>query len=254
MKEPPEARDKGAPDHEMGFFDHLDELRRRILLMLYGIVACMLATFYFGRELREFLLKPIADQLPKGSGAMITIGVIDPLLVDLKVSFVAAFFLASPWVFYQVWRFVAPGLYPSERKLVIPFVLIASVFFVLGGVFAYTLALPAMFRFAVEYMSGSVTPMLDIRENIGLVTFMLLAFGAIFETPVIVWLLTWIGVVTPEFLASTRRYAVFACFVLSALVTPTPDAVTATIVALPMIVLYEMGIQGSRLIHRTRRR
>ena len=229
---------------------HLIELRDRLLRSVYGIgLAFLVLVFYPGpAHLYDFLAMPLVHSLPEGS-RMIAVGVVSPFLVPIKVTVLAALALSLPWILYQVWAFVAPGLYRHERRLVLPLVAASTVLFYTGAAFCYFVvfgqAFPAIQRMAP--ISVAVSP--DIEVYLDFVITMFLAFGVAFEVPIVVIILARMGVVSVQQLKSFRTYFVVAAAAVAGLVTP-PDPVSMIALLLPMCLLYEVGIWSAQLFIR----
>jgi sec-independent protein translocase protein TatC len=230
-----------APVEET-FISHLVELRNRIVKALLGVAAVGILLFIWpgAREIYDFIASPMVESLPKGS-QLIATGVISPFLVPMKVTLVLAFIIALPWVFYQVWAFIAPGLYQHEKRLVLPLVMSSSLLFVAGVAFCYFFVFKRVFHFISEFAPSSIAVMPDIENYLDFVMSMCLAFGATFEVPVVVVILVRMGIVTVEKLKEWRAYAVVGAFVIAAIVTP-PDVVSQLALAIPMCILYELGL------------
>ena len=223
----------------MGFLEHLDELRRRLIYSVYAIAGCSVVAFWFIGDLNRYMLAYFAGL----AGRLLATQITEGFIFEFKVGLLAAFILASPFVFAQLWFFVAPGLYAREKKVVFPFVLSVTTLFACGVVFAHLIAFPAMIKFFVGNFSNSY---LEIRPSIQLVfSFylkMVLGFGLVFEMPVLVFFLARFGIVSAGFLWGKTRYAILIIFIIAAIVTPTPDPINQTIFALPMIGLYFISI------------
>ena len=232
---------------EQPFIQHLIELRDRLLHSIYGIAAVLVVLlFYPGpSKLYDLLAMPLVKALPQGS-RMIAVGVVSPFLVPIKVTALAAIGLSLPWILYQIWAFVAPGLYKHEKKLVLPLVAASTVLFYLGAAFCYFFvfgqAFPAIQRMAP--VSVAVSP--DIEAYLDFVITMFIAFGVAFEVPIAVVILARMGVVTMAQLKSFRTYFVVGAAAVAGLVTP-PDPVSMVALLLPMILLYEIGIWSAQL-------
>jgi sec-independent protein translocase protein TatC len=233
------------------FLSHLIELRERLVRSLLVFAVACIPAMYFSAELYDVLAYPLMQSLPQGS-RMIATGVITPFLIPMKISFMAAFLLVLPYLLYQAWAFVAPGLYAHEKKLVLPLVLSSTVLFVLGIVFCYFIVFGKVFAFISGFAPKSITVAPDIEAYFNFVLGMFLAFGMAFEVPVVVVVLVLAGIVTVEQLREWRGYVVVAIFVVAAIVTP-PDVVSQFALALPMCLLYEAGIVVAQLIHRRRK-
>lgn len=227
---------------EETFISHLVELRDRLIKASYGIIlACGVLLLWPGpARIYDFLAAPMLASLPAGS-KMIATGVVSPFLVPMKVTLLIAFIIALPWVFYQVWAFVAPGLYAHEKRLVLPLVISSSILFILGVAFCYFFVFGRVFHFIENFSPNSIAVMPDIENYLDFVMSMCLAFGAAFEVPVVVVILVRMGIVSIEKMRSIRRYAIVGAFVISAVVTP-PDAVSQLALAIPMCLLFELGL------------
>jgi sec-independent protein translocase protein TatC len=230
-----------APVEET-FISHLVELRNRIVKALIGVAAVCICLFIWpgAREIYDFIASPMVASLPAGS-RLIATGVISPFLVPMKVTLVLAFIIALPWVFYQVWAFIAPGLYQHEKRLVWPLVMSSSLLFVAGVAFCYFFVFKRVFHFINEFSPSSIAVMPDIENYLDFVMSMCLAFGATFEVPVVVVILVRMGIVSVAKLKEIRAYAVVGAFVIAAIVTP-PDVVSQLALAIPMCLLYELGL------------
>jgi sec-independent protein translocase protein TatC len=227
---------------EETFISHLVELRDRLVKASIGIaIVCGVLLLWPGpARIYDFLAAPMLSALPVGS-KMIATGVIAPFLVPMKVTLLIAFIVSLPWVFYQLWAFVAPGLYAHEKKLVLPLVISSSVLFIAGVAFCYFFVFGRVFHFIGEFAPSSIAVMPDIENYLDFVMSMCLAFGATFEVPVVVVILVRMGLVSVEKLKSVRPYAVVGAFVIAAIVTP-PDVVSQLALAVPMCLLFELGL------------
>lgn len=226
---------------EMSFADHLLELRSRILKSLAALAACAVASFFFWREILSFFTGWPLHLLPDPPKLIYTAPV-DGFMVSIQISVFAGLALAAPLIFYQIWRFVAPGLFRNEIKLVLPTLFFSTLFFLGGMAFAYFLVLPQAFRFLLSYAPAELSPMLSINVFIGFIVKLSAAFGLVFELPVFTFVLVRLGMVTPRFLVKNFRYAVVIIFILAAVLTPTPDAFTQLMMAAPLMVLYGLSI------------
>jgi sec-independent protein translocase protein TatC len=239
-------------ESRMSFFDHLEELRRRLIRGVMAIGAAFALCLVFGEELFELLASPIAKLLPKDSALVFT-SLPDPFFIYLKVSFIGGIFLALPYVLYELWRFIKPGLFDRERKLAVPFVVLAAALFYVGAAFAYFIVFPAAFKFFLSYQTPDLKPMIAIREYVSLVMMLMLAFGAVFETPIIVVFLGLLGLFNSTQLRKGRRYFVVIAFIIGAILTPTPDPLNQTLMAVPMMLLYELGIWFLAILEKKRK-
>lgn len=236
----------------MSFLEHLEELRSRLIKVLAGLGVAFLVALIFAQDLWMLVSAPAAD-------ALASLG-FEPVLAQLtpmdgfttiwvKLPLLAAIFLASPWVLYQIWSFIAPGLYKRERKWAAPFVIVSAGLFVCGGLFAYFVA----FRFGLTFLLGigkdiNVKPVVSIVEYFDLFVNVTLGIGLVFELPILIFFLTLLRIVTPGFLIRNSRYAILIIVVLAAIVTPTPDVINLTIFATPMVLLYFVGVFAGWLL------
>lgn len=241
MAEPSEPAAQPSP-----LIVHLLELRRRVLTGVVAVVVLFCALLPFSNELFVFFAKPLAAQLPAGSHLIAT-SVAAPFLTPFKLAFVSAIFLAAPVIIHQLWRFVAPGLYASEKRLIVPLLCSTVVLFYSGIAFAYWIVFPLVFQFFVTSAPPGVVVMTDIASYLDFALAMFFAFGVAFEVPVFAVLLCWAGVATPAKLAEVRPYVLIGCFVVGAILTP-PDVVSQTLLAVPMYLLYEGGIVMARVL------
>jgi sec-independent protein translocase protein TatC len=233
-------------DVKMPLTAHLEELRWRIIKALGAIVVAFGACYYFAEPIFAFLTQPLLD-INRATGGdavhLIGTGVVEAFFTKLKVCFLAALFLASPWILYQLWLFVAPGLYDQEKRYAKPFVFFGTLFFVTGAAFCYYLVLPVGYRFFVEqYETIRVDPQIRISEYLTFTARMLLAFGVTFEMPVITFFLARVGFVTAGAMLRTARYAVLVIFIVAAVLTPGPDVASQLLMATPLLLLYGVSI------------
>ena len=235
---------------EQPFVSHLIELRDRLIRasVAVGICFAVLAIYPGPGALYDLLAAPLVAQLPKGA-TLIATNVISPFVVPLKITLMAAFLLALPVVLYQVWAFVAPGLYRHEKKLVLPLVVSSTLLFCIGIAFCYFFVFGQVFRFIQGFAPKSITAAPDIEAYLSFVLTMFIAFGAAFEVPVAVVVLARIGLVTVEQLRSFRSYFIVLAFIIAAVLTP-PDVVSQLALAIPMVLLYEAGIWAAQLFIR----
>jgi len=238
-----------APVEET-FISHLVELRDRLVKAIIGVAIVCIALFIWPgpKEVYDYLADPMLQSLPTGA-KMIATGVVSPFLVPMKVTLMLALIVALPWVFYQLWAFVAPGLYAHEKRLVLPLVISSSLLFIGGVAFCYFLVFGRVFHFISEFAPSSIAVMPDIENYLDFVMSMCLAFGATFEVPVVVVILVRMGIVSIEKLKSVRPYIIVGAFVIAAIVTP-PDVVSQLSLAIPMCLLFELGLLVSPLFVR----
>ncbi len=238
---------------EETFISHLVELRDRLVKASIGIaIACAALFIWPGpSHVYDLLAAPMIASLPAGA-KMIATGVVSPFLVPMKVTLLLAFILALPWVFYQLWAFVAPGLYAHEKRLVLPLVISSSLLFIAGVAFCYFFVFGRVFHFIGEFAPASIAVTPDIENYLDFVMSMCLAFGASFEVPVVVVILVRMGIVSIEKLREIRSYVIVGAFVIAAIVTP-PDVVSQLALAIPMCLLYELGLLLAPIFSRVTR-
>jgi sec-independent protein translocase protein TatC len=230
---------------EMGLLSHLVELRDRLLRMVLAIGVVFLCLFPFADEIYSLLAEPLLRHMPEGT-SMIAIDVAAPFLIPFKMVLMLSIFVTAPFLLYQVWAFVAPGLYSHEKRLAFPLLLSSTLLFYVGVAFAYFVVFPLVFGFFTSVAPAGVEVSTDIARYLDFVLAIFLAFGIAFEVPIATILLVAIGAATPESLASKRPYFIVAAFVIGMFLTP-PDIISQTLLALPMWLLFEVGIFFSRL-------
>jgi sec-independent protein translocase protein TatC len=230
------------------FVSHLIELRQRVVHALIAFLVVFVALFLWpgAAPIYDFLAAPLMKALPEGA-KMIATGVVTPFLVPMKVTALVAFMIALPYVLYQAWAFVAPGLYEHEKRLVLPVVIASTVLFLLGVAFCYYFVFGKVFAFINEFAPKSITPAPDIEAYFSFVITMFLAFGITFEIPIVVMVLVRFGVVSLERLRAARPYVIVGAFVVSAIITP-PDVLSQFLLAVPMCLLYEAGLFFARFV------
>ena len=227
---------------------HLVELRGRLLRAFGAIVLVFMALVYFANDIYTILAEPLLRQLPEGT-SMIATGVATPFLTPMKLTLLVAFFLAIPYVLYQVWAFIAPGLYKHEKRLIAPLVFSSALLFYAGAAFAYFVVFPLAFAFFTKMAPEGVTIATDIASYLDFVLGLFVAFGIAFEIPIATILLCWTGVTTPKELASKRPYVIVVVFIVGMILTP-PDIISQTLLAIPMWLLFEVGIFFARFYTR----
>lgn len=237
---------KKLPDSEkMPLTSHLEELRTRLIRVLIVLGVGFVACYALKDNLFVVITNPLRGALPANS-FMIYTNLPEAFFIHMKIAFFASLFLTAPYTLYQIWKFISPGLFPQEKRYVIPFVITSSALFIMGILFGYFIVLPPAFAFFMTFSSDMLKPMISFREYISLLLKFLLAFGISFELPVFLFFLAKIGLVNAKMLSRYRRYAILAIFVTAAILTPTPDVVTQTLMALPMMLLYEVGIIAAK--------
>ncbi len=254
MSEPAEqlpAPDKPSePEGEVRatFFEHLSELRKRLIRALLGIAVGMAAVGIYSERIYRWLMDPVIRSLPEGARALNYTSYLEPFLVYLKVALYGGVFVSVPWALWQLWLFVAPGLYKREKKVVLPFLASGTTLFYAGGAFCYFLVMPYAFPALAAIAGDDMRPILTMREQLTLVLAMMLGFGIVFEVPVILGFLAMVGLVSADFLAKYRRHAIVVNVTLAAIITPTGDPFNLALMAIPMIVFYEIGIILARFL------
>ncbi len=236
----------------MTLFEHLDELRKRLISTVIVVAVCAVVLFSLAPNLFDFLRVPL-DEI--ASDRLIRLQVLSPLemfITYLKLAVLAAVFVASPWVLLQVWLFISPGLYKHEKRWIVPFVLLGSIFFVGGAAFAYFLVLPQGFDFLVQYTHTAVENAWSVERYFTIVIRLLLAFGIVFEVPLLMWILAAAGIVAPATFSRFRKWWIVLAWVMGAFLTPA-DPFTQMMMAVPLMVFFEIGLLGARLLHRRHR-
>ena len=229
---------------EQPLISHLVELRTRLLRSITAILVVFLALIYFSNNIYDFVAQPLLSQLPEGT-SMIATDVATPFLTPIKLTLVVSFFVAIPYLLYQAWAFIAPGLYQHERRLIMPLVASSAVLFYAGMAFAYYVVFPLVFGFFTSTAPAGVTVATDIASYLDFVLTLFFAFGVAFEIPVATILLCWTGVTTPQNLKEKRPYVIVGVFVVGMLLTP-PDVFSQTLLAIPMWALWEIGLFFAR--------
>ncbi len=230
------------------FLSHLIELRGRLVKAVVAVLAVFAALSFWAGDIYDVLAQPMLQTLPEGT-RMIATGVVTPFFVPIKVTLLVAFVICLPVVLYQAWAFIAPGLYAHEKRIALPLVLGSTLLFLIGMAFCYFFVFGTVFSFIAEFAPKSITPAPDIEQYLSFVMTMFLAFGLTFEVPVIVVLLTKAGIVDVDKLKEGRPYVIVGAFVVAAIITP-PDVISQFMLAVPMWLLYELGIVVARSIGR----
>lgn len=230
---------KKTPDR-MTFLEHLEDLRKRIFLSFIVIILAVIPAWFFSKEIFEILAVPVTQFLPEGEMLAFT-SLTEPFMLYIKVSFLTAIFATSPFIFLQFWLFTAPGLYQKEKKYVIPFVFLTSFFFILGGLFGYLVVFPWACRFFIG-MGADFQPVITVKQYFSLALRVLLGIALVFELPTLVFFLSRMGLITSRWMVKNFKYAVLAIFIIAAIITPTPDMITQSIIAGPMLALYGLSI------------
>ena len=227
------------------FTAHLEELRKRLIVCFIAVGIGFVLSYGFKEKLFDVLTKPLISVMEAGDKIIFT-GLPEAFFTYLKVAFLSGIILAAPVIFYQFWVFVAPGLYQRERRLLVPIVILSTIFFVGGALFGYFIVFPWGFKFFLGFASETIKPLPSMREYLSCSAKLLFAFGLVFELPLVVTFLARMGLVSIDFLKKNRKYALLLFFVGAAILTP-PDVVTQIMMALPLMVLYEISIIGARI-------
>jgi len=227
------------PD-EMTFLEHLEDLRKRIFYSFLALIIAVIPAWFFHKDIYNILARPVTQYLPEGD-KLAFIKLTEPFMLYIKVSLLTAILFTSPFLFLQFWYFVAPGLYRKEKKYVIPFVLFSSFFFILGALFGYFIVFPWACRFFLG-MGADFQAVITVGEYFSLAFRVLLGIALVFELPTLVFFLSRMGIITARWMVKNFKYAVLFIFIIAAIITPTPDMVTQSIIAIPMLGLYGLSI------------
>jgi len=232
-------------EKKIPFTGHLEELRRRLIVCFIAVGIGFVLSYGFKEKLFQILTRPLISVMKTGDKLIFT-GLPEAFFTYLKVAFLSGIILATPIIFYEFWMFVAPGLYNKEKRLMFPIVFLSTLFFVGGSFFGYFIVFPYGFKFFLGFASETIQPLPSMREYLSFASKLLLAFGVVFELPLIITFLAKLGMVSVSFLKKNRKYALLLFFVGAAILTP-PDVVTQVMMALPLMVLYEISIVGARI-------
>lgn len=227
-------------DDSQPLINHLVELRTRLLHAIVCVLVVFAALVYFSNDIYEFISAPLVSQMPAGS-SMIATNLPATFLAPIKLTFIVSIWVAAPYLLYQVWAFIAPALYRHERKLMMPLIMSSTILFYLGMAFAYFVVFPIAFKFFISTSPGDVVVSTDINSYLDFVMALFIAFGVSFEVPIAIILLCWSGATTPESLRKKRPYIIVLAFVIGMLLTP-PDVLSQTLLAIPMCILFEIGL------------
>ena len=234
-----------SADEKLPLTSHLEELRKRLIHILIALGIGFSLCYAFKDWLFFVVTRPLIEALPKNSFMVFT-SLPEAFFTYMKIAFFASLILTSPYILYEIWKFISPGLYPKEKKYVFPFVFFSTLLFASGVLFGYFIALPPAFKFFVSFSSDFLKPMVSMSEYLSLALKFLLAFGLCFELPVFVFFLAKIGVVNARMLSRQRRYAILVIFIVAAVLTPSPDVVSQVLMAIPLMILYEISIVVAR--------
>ncbi len=235
-------------EYKMPFTSHLVELRKRLIISIAAVAIGFAVSYNYSNELFIMLARP----LPPNTSFAFT-RLIEPFFTYLKVSLLTGIFLASPVLIYEIWAFIAPGLHENEKKWVLPVVFFSTALFMGGVLFGYFLVLPFGYSYFLSFSSDTIKPMLSMDEYFSITTKFLLAFGLVFEMPLLILFLSLLGIVNAKMLSIYRKYAILAIFIIAAILTPTPDVFNQILMAVPMLMLYETGIILARIFGKTKR-
>jgi sec-independent protein translocase protein TatC len=238
-------------EEKQPFMGHLEELRKRLIVCAIAVGVGFIISYLFSEKLFQILVSPLIEVMPAGERLIFT-NLPEMFLTYLKVAFIAGAMLASPVIFYELWLFIAPGLYQTEKKLVIPFVIASTILFVGGSLFGYFVVFPFGFRFFMGFSNEFVQALPSVKQYFAFSSRLLFAFGMVFELPVVIFFLARIGLVTADFLKRKRKYAILLTFVAGAILTP-PDVITQVFMAVPLILLYEISIVVAKIAGRKRK-
>ncbi len=239
------SRPKMDEESKLPFTAHLEELRKRLIVCFVAVGIGFVISYGFKEYLFQILVHPLVKVMPPGDSLIFT-GLPEAFFTYLKVAFLAGLMLAAPIIIYEFWIFVAPGLYDKEKRLMLPIVFLSSFFFIGGALFGYFLVFPWGFKFFLGFATETIRPMPSMKEYLGFSAKLLLAFGLVFELPLVITFLARLGIVSVDFLKKNRKYALLLFFVGAAILTP-PDVVTQIMMALPLMLLFEISIIGARI-------
>ncbi len=237
---------------KMTFTEHLEELRYRLIRILIAIGICFILCYFFSKQIFYIVSLPLLKVLPKENNLIFT-ALPEAFFTYLKVSFFAGIVVASPYIFYQIWKFISPGLYPHEKRYVLPFVIVASIFFATGILFAYFVVFPYGFKFFISFQNQYIKALPSLKQYLSFCLKLLFAFGLIFDLPVFMFFLAKIGIINSKLLIKNRRYIIVLIFVVAAILTP-PDVFTQFLMAVPLILLYEISILVVKFVERGKKK
>jgi len=242
---------KKMTDDKQPFLGHLEELRKRLVICAIAVGVGFIISYIFAKQLFSYLVLPLTKVLPDDSRLIFT-NLPEMFIAYIKVALVAGIILAIPIIFYQLWMFLAPALFRKEKRYIIPFVLFSSILFAAGALFGYLVVFPYGFKFFVSFATEDIQALPSVKQYFSFAIRLLLAFGLVFEMPVVVLFLTKIGLITPDSMKKFRKFAILCSFILSAILTP-PDVATQLMMALPIIILYEISIFLSKAMYRKKK-
>jgi len=237
----------------MSFIQHLEELRKRIIVCLIAVCITFAGSYAFKEKLFEILMLPLEHAMAPDQDMIFT-GLTEAFFCYLKTAFISGLLFAVPVIMYEMWLFVAPGLYENEKRLLVPFVFLSSFFFIGGALFGYFVVFPYAFRYLMGFGTDYVKAFPSMKEYLSLASLLLFAFGCTFELPLILTLLAKARIVTASFLSKYRKYATLLIFIAAAIITPTTDPFNLFLMAVPLMILYEVGIIGARIFGKKKKR
>ena len=237
-------------EEKLPFTAHLDELRKRLITCFTAVGIGFVASYFFKEKLFYILVAPL-QKVMKSGDTLIYTHLPEAFFTYLKAALIAGLMAASPVILYQFWRFIAPGLYDREKRIFVPILFLSVLFFVGGALFGYFVVFPFGFKFFLSFATDTIRPMPSMKEYLGFAANLLLAFGLVFELPLVITFLARLGIVSVGFLTKNRKYAILVCFVTGAVLTP-PDVITQLMMAGPLILLYEISIIGARIFGKKR--
>ena len=241
-------RKKRMTNEKQPFLAHLEELRKRLIVCAIAIGIGFVISYIFSKQLFSFLILPLTEVLPADSHLIFT-SLPEMFIAYVKVALIAGITLAIPIIFYELWMFLAPALYQGEKRYLIPFVLFSSILFAAGALFGYFVVFPYGFKFFISFATEDIQALPSVKQYFSFTIRLLLAFGLVFELPVVVFFMTKIGLITPDSMKRFRKFAILGSFIMAAILTP-PDAATQIMMALPIIILYEISIIISKGVYR----
>jgi sec-independent protein translocase protein TatC len=234
---------ESVDESRMSFMEHLGELRTRIMRSLLALLVGLVPALIFSQQIMDYLVRPVRET----NRSLVFLSLTEAFWVQMKIGVIAGLFVASPLILWQVWQFIAPGLHRHEKKYAAPFVIIGTLLFIGGGAFSLKVVTPFAIQFLLSYERPGLQAMISIGSYIDFLLKFTLAFGAVFELPLVITILARLGVVSPATLAKNRKYAILGAFIAGAVLTPTPDMFNQTLMAGPLILLYEVGIICARI-------
>lgn len=243
----------GAPkESALPFTVHLEELRWRLLRCVIAVTIGFAISYFYKEELFNLLMIPLIKAM-NNHGKIIFTGLTEAFFTYLKVALISGIMLAFPYIAFEFWMFVTPGLYKHEKRILAPAIFLSAIFFIGGALFGYFAAFPFGFEFFLSFSNENIQAFPSMKEYMSLASFMLLAFGLVFETPLVITIMASLGLITADFLRKNRKYSVIIIFIIAAIITPGPDVMSQCIMAVPMLILYEISIIGAKIFGKSKR-